>query len=132
MGACSCYGKESFSMHETDQFRARACLESYRARAAGRLVLFLSSIRGNTQHHGYSVKHFVDMFLRSLPAVLLLMLLVLPLPAADLSPEDVLTGLRGFYRATARPDGSFQPGVDASYGGMSDSAHSDLAPVAYA
>ncbi|HEY2909542.1 MAG TPA: prenyltransferase/squalene oxidase repeat-containing protein, partial [Gemmataceae bacterium] len=33
---------------------------------------------------------------------------------------------------TARPDGSFQPGVDPDYRGMSDSASSDMAPVTYA
>jgi geranylgeranyl transferase type-2 subunit beta len=46
--------------------------------------------------------------------------------------EDVLAGLRDFYRKTARADGSFRPGVDPAYLGMSDSAASDLAPVAYA
>jgi geranylgeranyl transferase type-2 subunit beta len=47
-------------------------------------------------------------------------------------PEDVLAGLRDFYQKTARADGSFRPGVDPLYGGMSDSAASDLAPVTYA
>ena len=49
-------------------------------------------------------------------------------PAAD----DVLAGLRQFYRATARADGSFQPGIDPDYIGMSDCAASDLAAVTYA
>jgi geranylgeranyl transferase type-2 subunit beta len=55
-----------------------------------------------------------------------------PAKAEGPGPDDVLAGLRGFYRATARPDGSFQPGVDPDYRGMSDSAYSDLAPVTYA
>ncbi|HXD86688.1 MAG TPA: prenyltransferase/squalene oxidase repeat-containing protein [Urbifossiella sp.] len=46
--------------------------------------------------------------------------------------KEVLAGLRDFYRKTARTDGSFQPGVDPDYRGMSDSAASDMAPVTYA
>jgi geranylgeranyl transferase type-2 subunit beta len=46
--------------------------------------------------------------------------------------EQVLQGLHEFYRKAARSDGSFQPGIDADYLGMSDSAASDLAPVTYA
>jgi prenyltransferase beta subunit len=49
-------------------------------------------------------------------------------PTAD----AVRDGLRQFYAKTARPDGSFQPGVRADYPGMSDSAASDLAPTVYA
>jgi hypothetical protein len=45
---------------------------------------------------------------------------------------EVLAGLQKFYQATARPDGSFQPGIDPNYRGMSDSAYSDLAAVTYA
>src|SRR5262245_17799713 len=48
------------------------------------------------------------------------------------SADDVLQGLRDFYRKTARPDGSFQPGIDPDYRGMSDAAYSDLAAVTYA
>jgi hypothetical protein len=48
------------------------------------------------------------------------------------SAEDVLQGLRDFYQKTARPDGSFQPGIDPEYRGMSDAAYSDLAAVTYA
>jgi hypothetical protein len=48
------------------------------------------------------------------------------------SPDDVLQGLRDFYQKTARPDGSFQPGIDPEYRGMSDAAHSDLAAITYA
>src|SRR5438094_7660405 len=59
-------------------------------------------------------------------------LTAVPAPAADPSPDDVLAGLREFFRKTARPDGSFRPGIDPQYPGMSDSAFSDLAPVAYA
>jgi geranylgeranyl transferase type-2 subunit beta len=47
-------------------------------------------------------------------------------------PEDVLTGVRTFFAQAARADGSFQPGIDPTYEGMSDSAYSDLAPVTYA
>ncbi len=48
------------------------------------------------------------------------------------SAAMILAGLRDFYKATARPDGSFQPGLDSAYRGMSDSAYSDLAAVTYA
>jgi geranylgeranyl transferase type-2 subunit beta len=47
-------------------------------------------------------------------------------------PEEVLKSLRTFLENTAREDGSFQPGVDPGYEGMSDSASSDLAPATYA
>ena len=47
-------------------------------------------------------------------------------------PEKVLAGLQEFYRKTARPDGSFQPGIDPEYRGISDSAYSDLAAITYA
>ena len=57
-------------------------------------------------------------------------------PAAPKSPlptaAEILSGLQEFYKQTARPDGSFQPGVDPTYRGMSDSAYSDLAAVTYA
>ena len=59
-----------------------------------------------------------------------------PLAAADKDappkPEAVLAGARAFFQKTAKPDGSFRPGIDPDYEGMSDSAFSDLAPVAYA
>ncbi len=48
------------------------------------------------------------------------------------SELDVLSGLKSFFKSTARPDGSFQNGVDPDYRGMSDSAYSDLAAVTYA
>jgi formylglycine-generating enzyme required for sulfatase activity/prenyltransferase beta subunit len=48
------------------------------------------------------------------------------------SADEILQGLKDFYRKTARPDGSFQPGVDPEYRGMSDSAYSDLAAPTYA
>jgi hypothetical protein len=44
----------------------------------------------------------------------------------------VLDGLKQFFAKTARPDGSFQPGVRPDYPGMSDSAASDMAPPVYA
>src|SRR5205085_11560112 len=43
-----------------------------------------------------------------------------------------LAGARAFFLKTAQPDGSFRPGLDPAYEGMSDSAYSDLAPVTYA
>jgi geranylgeranyl transferase type-2 subunit beta len=46
--------------------------------------------------------------------------------------DEGLKGLRDFYRKTAEPNGSFRPGIDPDYEGMSDSAYSDLAPVTYA
>src|SRR5271168_2135874 len=48
------------------------------------------------------------------------------------SAEEVLTGLKSFWEKTALPDGSFRPGVDPEYKGMSDSALSNLAPATYA
>jgi hypothetical protein len=48
------------------------------------------------------------------------------------SAEEVLRGLQKFYAQTSRADGSFSPGIDPDYKGMSDSAYSDLAAVTYA
>jgi geranylgeranyl transferase type-2 subunit beta len=45
---------------------------------------------------------------------------------------EVLAGVRSFFEKTARADGSFRPGLDPDYLGISDSAYSDLAPVTYA
>ncbi len=60
-------------------------------------------------------------------------LLALASPAAAApSSAEVLAGVRGFFAQCARDDGSFHPGVDPAYPGISDSAASDLAPVAYA
>ena len=39
-------------------------------------------------------------------------------PSRKISAETVLTGLRDFYRKTARPDGSFRPGENPAYAGM--------------
>jgi geranylgeranyl transferase type-2 subunit beta len=52
--------------------------------------------------------------------------------SASPKPADVLAGVRAFVAQTALPDGSFRPGIDPAYEGMSDSAYSDLAPVTYA
>jgi prenyltransferase beta subunit len=50
-------------------------------------------------------------------------------PTAD----DLLKGLEKFTAATyVKEDGSFRPGVDPGYKGMSDSAYSNLAPLTYA
>src|SRR6478752_4138277 len=64
--------------------------------------------------------------------IVLLAALAAAVPAPAAEPADTLADLRGFFAKTAKPDGSFQPGVDPKYEGMSDSAYSDLAPVAYA
>jgi geranylgeranyl transferase type-2 subunit beta len=71
------------------------------------------------------------------PALPLLAFVVpwLPAPAgaaAEATPAEVLAGVRDFFARTALPDGSFRPGIDPTYEGMSDSAYSDLAPVTYA
>ncbi len=56
-----------------------------------------------------------------------------PPPRAEkVAPAEVLAGIKRFLEKTARPEGSFRPGIDPDYRGMSDSAYSDLAPVAYA
>lgn len=67
------------------------------------------------------------------PAALFGCLLVVPFARAQApSSDDVLSGLKKFLDKTARPDGSFQPGIDPEYPGMSDSAYSDMAPTVYA
>ncbi|MBY0525526.1 MAG: terpene cyclase/mutase family protein [Gemmataceae bacterium] len=53
-------------------------------------------------------------------------------PATKVTPQEVLDGLKVFWQKTALPDGSFRPGVDPEYKGMSDSALSDMAPLTYA
>lgn len=58
-----------------------------------------------------------------------------PLPAAEPkepTPDEVFAGLKDFFARCAKPDGSFRPGVDPKYEGISDSAYSDLAPATYA
>lgn len=71
--------------------------------------------------------------------IALLFAFTLPLTAADgaepktaPSEKDILVGVREFIKRTALPDGGFRPGADPNYQGMSDSAYSDFAPVAYA
>ncbi len=69
----------------------------------------------------------------SLPLALALLLCAVPAQAADTpTPAEVLDGVRSFFAKTALPDGSFRPGIDPAYHGISDSAYSDLAPVTYA
>ena len=58
-------------------------------------------------------------------------------PAADeaaskVTPQEVLDGLKSFWQKTALPDGSFRPGIDPNYQGMSDRPLSDMAPLTYA
>jgi hypothetical protein len=50
----------------------------------------------------------------------------------DSTPKKVMAGVREFFAQTAKEDGSFRPGIDPEYPGVSDSAFSDLAPVTYA
>jgi prenyltransferase beta subunit len=70
--------------------------------------------------------------MRTTTLLLAVIVVAVPAPAADPAPADVLTGLQGFFAKTAKADGGFRPGIDPAYEGMSDSAFSDLAPVAYA
>ena len=62
----------------------------------------------------------------------LTLLLLAVVAAAPPSPEDVRRDLRAFFKSVSNPDGSFRPGVDPDYEGMSDSAYSDLAATTYA
>ena len=62
----------------------------------------------------------------------LTLLLLAVVAAAPPSPEEVSKGLREFFTSVSNPDGSFRPGVDPDYEGMSDSAYSDLAATTYA
>ncbi|HEX3152265.1 MAG TPA: prenyltransferase/squalene oxidase repeat-containing protein [Gemmataceae bacterium] len=55
-----------------------------------------------------------------------------PVKPTPPTPDQVLEGVRKFIKLAAKADGSFQPGVDRDYEGMSDSAFSDIAPTAYA
>ena len=48
------------------------------------------------------------------------------------TPEQILEGARTFFKQSANPAGSFRPAIDREYEGISDSAYSDLAPIAYA
>jgi geranylgeranyl transferase type-2 subunit beta len=64
--------------------------------------------------------------------VLCVLLVTARAGAVEPAPEEVPEGVRAFFARTAHNDGSFRPGIDPDYPGMSDSAASDLAPVAYA
>lgn len=69
------------------------------------------------------------------PLFMLFVLVIVRMAQADQpasSSETVLARVKDFYRRTAREDGSFQPGIDPDYRGMSDAAYSDLAAVTYA
>jgi geranylgeranyl transferase type-2 subunit beta len=78
--------------------------------------------------------------MRLLTASLLppLALALLPAPGSGQAPDldkinrTVQVGLRDFFEKTAEPDGSFRPGLDPAYKGMSDCAYSDLAAPTYA
>jgi hypothetical protein len=80
----------------------------------------------------------LGMPLRRLGVVVLVFLAVLAAaPAQDktasqLTPADVQSGLKSFWAKTALADGSFRPGIDPDYKGMSDSALSGIAPLTYA
>ena len=64
------------------------------------------------------------------------LLAVLPAVPADEpkppTPDEVLTGLKDFFAKCAKPDGSYRPGVDPKYEGMSDSAYATGARSLYA
>jgi prenyltransferase beta subunit len=80
-----------------------------------------------------TLMHFVSRVNRLLLLALASSAACSPVHCASLAtPEQVVSGLHRFYAKTARRDGSFTPGIDPAYGGMSDSAYSDLAPVTYA
>jgi geranylgeranyl transferase type-2 subunit beta len=70
--------------------------------------------------------HFAALTLLTTPVA------VLAAEPAPATPDEVLSGLKTFFGKNAKQDGSFRPGIDPSYEGISDSAYSDLAPVAYA
>src|SRR5258706_516284 len=77
----------------------------------------------------------VSVIARPLAAILIYLSLRFGLPAMADSlpgPREVASGLHKFYAKTSRSDGSFSPGIDPKYRGLSDSAYSDLAPVTYA
>lgn len=63
---------------------------------------------------------------------ILLALLLPSIACAGEKADEILKGLKVFTARTALPDGSFRPGVDPDYKGMSDSAYSNFAPVTYA
>jgi prenyltransferase beta subunit len=65
-------------------------------------------------------------------SVLIVAAVARPAMTGEPSPEETLRGVRSFFARCARSDGSFQPGIDPAYDGISDSAYSDLAPTAYA
>ncbi len=68
-------------------------------------------------------------------SIVLLSVPISALQGADepkVTPQQVLDGLKAFWEKTAQPDGSYRPGVDPDYKGMSDSALSDMAPITYA
>lgn len=76
---------------------------------------------------------FVRRRAHSTVALLALAALAAVTPSARaVTPNQVLSGLRGFLARTARADGSFANGIDPDYRGMADSAYSDLAAVTYA
>jgi prenyltransferase beta subunit len=70
-------------------------------------------------------------------AVVIILVGMIAIPTAGAGddkprPDAVLSGVHKFFQQTARPDGSFQPGIDPTYKGMSDCAASDLAAPTYA
>ena len=50
-------------------------------------------------------------------------------PAPKITPAEVEAGLKAFWAKTALADGSFRPGTDPDYKGMSDSALSDMTRI---
>jgi geranylgeranyl transferase type-2 subunit beta len=72
------------------------------------------------------------LFFTPLAATMALLAYPLAASAEPPSPAEVLDGVRSFFNKTARPEGSFRPGIDPEYEGMSDCAYSDLAAPTYA
>ncbi len=79
-----------------------------------------------------SAPHFRLSILASFLSVLGSLALAADDAPPTVSADEVLTGLKTYFKKTALKDGSFRPGIDPDYQGMSDSALSDLAPVTYA
>lgn len=51
---------------------------------------------------------------------------------SEASPDEVLAGVKSFLYQVAHPDGSFRPGIDPEYKGMSDTSASGIAAPTYA
>jgi geranylgeranyl transferase type-2 subunit beta len=128
----------STNVKETQAVRLELLAAALVAVASAAVLADDASLRCN----GYALRNYLT--LREYAAVIRQVLPAqpgLPAPMKKEGPKghgaaptaaEVLAGLRAFYQRTARADGSFQPGIDPDYRGMSDCAASDLAAVTYA